>query len=63
VNNKDKGKQEQFRNIRCGEKKCTIESSRDEAKVQEEKRKRGGATESKQVPQVVKEEQQKQQRP
>jgi hypothetical protein len=27
-----------------------IESSRDEEKVQEEKRKRGGATESKQVP-------------
>lgn len=41
-----------------------IESSRDEAKVQEEKTtKRGGATESKQVPQVVKEEQQQQQRP
>jgi hypothetical protein len=40
-----------------------IESSRDEAKVQEEKTKRGGATESMQVPQVVKEEQQQQQRP
>ncbi len=66
VNNKDKGKQEQFRNIRCGGKKMLrsiIESSRDEAKVQEEKTKRGGATESKQVPQVVKEEQQQQQRP